>query len=71
MVRIEVATKDPHQLVVRRLLFKGVGRSRGGEEDALGGLKKALAYSRLLSLTRNHEDLKLLVSRWKSHTFVV
>lgn len=37
------------------------------------GVKKGLDYSRIHLVTRVHEDLEFLVSRWimKTHTFIV
>lgn len=46
--------------------------SLGDEDDVSGGGEEGLVLSRLLSLTRHHNNLELLLSRWsyKSHTFV-
>lgn len=51
-------------------MFTKVMGLRGQQEDVPDWLKKALSCSRLLSATRHHQDLKLLVSRWncESHT---
>lgn len=54
------------------MVLEGVGVPGISNELNQAGVKKAITYARLVSLTRQHHELELLVPCWStgSHNFV-